>query len=489
MRRRSAGPGLAAVFLAAGLVAAACSAVAGQGPEELAAGASPVAARAAPARASVRPEAPIDPDIGIHNIRHVIIVVQENRSFDHYFGTFPGAEGYPRDAKGRIDVCVPDPSAGRCWRPYHDRTLFDQGGPHGEYASEMSVNAGKMNGFVRALQKFGNQCSRRLTSPCVQAGIEANGRPDVMGYHTGKEIPNYWAYARTYTLQDHMFAPADSWTLPAHLYLVSGWSATCPDLDDVMSCRSELHNAGGGWVPADGAPRPYLWADITWLLNRFGVSWAYYVGPDTCVVPPCGPATDRTTVPVQNPLPGFKTVAVTGSLDRILPNAHYFKAARGGSLPSVSWVMPTVGRGEHPPGSIRPGQAWVTRVVNAAMLGPDWLDTAIFLTWDDWGGFYDHVRPVPVDQNGYGIRVPGLLISAWARAGYVDHQTLSFDAYLKFIEDLFLQGERLNPQTDGWPDPRPTVREDAPELGDLATEFDFTQDPIPPLILDPWPEG
>ena len=128
----------------------------------------------------------------------------------------------------------------------------------------------------------------------------------------------------------------------------------------------------------------------------------------------------------------------------------------------------------------------MTKVVNAAMQGPDWLHTAIFVTWDDWGGFYDHVRPPKVDANGYGIRVPALMISPWARRGYIDHQTLSFDAYLKFIEDRFLGGSRLDPRTDGWPDSRPTVRENA-QLGDLYTEFNFEQTPIPPLILDPWP--
>jgi phospholipase C len=129
----------------------------------------------------------------------------------------------------------------------------------------------------------------------------------------------------------------------------------------------------------------------------------------------------------------------------------------------------------------------VTQVINAAMNGPEWDSTAIFLTWDDWGGFYDHVKPIHIDPSGYGIRVPGLLISPWARAGTIDHQTLSFDAYLKLIEDLFLGGQRLDPKTDGRPDPRPTVRENASVLGDLLREFSFTQTPIPRLILDPTP--
>jgi phospholipase C len=190
-----------------------------------------------------------------------------------------------------------------------------------------------------------------------------------------------------------------------------------------------------------------------------------------------------------NPLPGFKTVEVTKQFKNIRPNTEFFASAAAGTLPSVSWVVPTLGLSEHPPDSVERGQEWVTKVVNAVMQGPpdQWLHTAIFVTWDDWGGFYDHVKPIKIDENGYGIRVPGILISPWARGGFIDHQTLSFDAYLKLIEDRFLGGERLDPLTDGWPDSRPTVRENAPQLGDIALEFDFSQAPIPPLILDPDP--
>jgi phospholipase C len=107
----------------------------------------------------------------------------------------------------------------------------------------------------------------------------------------------------------------------------------------------------------------------------------------------------------------------------------------------------------------------------------------IFLAWDDWGGFYDHVTPPSVDANGYGLRVPGIVISPYAKTGYIDHQTLSFDAYLKFIEDDFLDGARIDPATDGRPDSRPDVRENAPQLGDLTQDFDFSQPPRAPLVL------
>jgi len=119
----------------------------------------------------------------------------------------------------------------------------------------------------------------------------------------------------------------------------------------------------------------------------------------------------------------------------------------------------------------------------------DWNSTAIFLTWDDWGGFYDHVVPPQVDQNGYGIRVPALVISPYAKRGHIDHQTLSFDAFNKFIEDDFLGGQRLDPRTDGRSDPRPDVRETNPILGDLVRDFDFNHRPSPPdpLPLNPAP--
>jgi phospholipase C len=158
-------------------------------------------------------------------------------------------------------------------------------------------------------------------------------------------------------------------------------------------------------------------------------------------------------------------------------------SARSGTLPAVSWVIPSERDSEHPPAGIHQGQAWVTNLVNTIMRGPDWSSTAIFLSWDDWGGFYDHVAPPTVDGNGYGLRVPSLVISPYAKRGYVDHQTLSHDAYLRFIEDDFLGGARLDPRTDGRPDPRPDVRENVAQLGNLINDFDFKQAPRAPLIL------
>ena len=163
--------------------------------------------------------------------------------------------------------------------------------------------------------------------------------------------------------------------------------------------------------------------------------------------------------------------------------ANFYTAAQTGTLPKVSWVVPSGDLSEHPPSRISTGESFVTSLINAVMSGPDWSSTAIFVSWDDWGGFYDHVLPPSVDANGYGLRVPGLVVSPYAKQGYVDHQVLSFDAYLKFIEDDFLGGQRLDPATDGRPDARPDVRENQPILGNLVNDFNFSQAPRPPAPL------
>src|SRR5205823_1279077 len=172
-----------------------------------------------------------------------------------------------------------------------------------------------------------------------------------------------------------------------------------------------------------------------------------------------------------------------GQVRNVVGLDQLFSDAAGDRLPAVSWVVPNDADSEHPPARVSAGQTYVTRIVNAIMRSRDWSSTAIFLTWDDWGGFYDHVPPPHVDVNGYGIRVPGIVISPYARAGYVDHQVLSFDAFAKFIEDDFLGGARLDPRTDGRPDPRPDARETMPILGDLRADFDFTQPPRAPVLL------
>jgi phospholipase C len=428
---------------------------------------------------------------GLRTLDHLIFIVQENRSFDQYFGTFPGADGIPKKPNGRFAACIPNPYQPGCSRPYHSRSLFQIGGPHNEPASLTDEHGGAMDGFIRALRDDPSECWVTPTPACGPY-LGPDGQPDVMSYHTAQEIPNYWWYARHEVLQDRMFAPSDSWTLPSHLYLMSAWSAVCGDASDPMSCHSNVDlttSTAERWGRHSTGP-VYAWTDITHLLTDAGVSWRYYVDDKTCFHAPC----ERPllgTGPMRDPLPGFTDVTQDGTVDHVVLQRTYFRAAAAGHLPSVSWIVPGIRDSEHPRegGSIARGQAFVTRLVNAAMRSPDWNSTAIFLTWDDWGGFYDHVPPIRIDRQGYGIRVPGILISPYARAGLVDSQTLSFDAYLKLIEDRFLGGQRLDPATLDRPDSRPIVREDVPELGTLTREFDFGQAPATPICLDPTPTG
>jgi hypothetical protein len=261
-----------------------------------------------------------------------------------------------------------------------------------------------------------------------------------------------------------------------------------------MSCQNALQNPPGilQRLQNQGVPQAtpdYAWTDLTYLLHKNHVSWAYYVESGT--QPDCADdamlckAQKQTsaTPEIWNPLPYFDTVKQDGQLGNIQDLSNFYTAAQDSTLPAVSWIAPNGKDSEHPPALVSTGQSYVTGLINAIMQGPEWSSTAIFLAWDDWGGFYDHVVPPKVDQNGYGLRVPGLVISPYAKKGYIDHQTLSFDAYLKFIEDDFLGGRRIDPKTDGRPDPRPDVRENMPQLGDLRKDFDFSQKPRRPLLL------
>jgi phospholipase C len=430
---------------------------------------------------------------GIFRIKHVVVIMQENRSFDQYFATFPGAAGIPGVAGNPGTVpCEPDPVNGGCVKPFHDTNDKNYGGPHGasNATADMScVNATArigcaMDGFV-AQAEHGQKCTGNdpNCSPCT-SGTHTQCI-DVMGYHDGSDIPNYWAYAKSFVLQDHMYEPNASWSLPQHLFQVSEWSAFCTDPMNPLSCTNALQNPN----PSDGQLH-YAWTDLTYLLHRYGVSWAYYVFQGT--EPDCEQDSAMTCAPVQqgpttpgiwNPLPSFTDVAQDGQLGNVQSLTNFFAAAKNGTLPAVSWIDPNGKVSEHPTALVSAGQTYVTGLINAIMQGPDWSSTAIFVSWDDWGGFYDHVVPPVADVNGYGLRVPGIVISPYAKAGFIDSQTLSHDAYNKFIEDAFLGGQRLDPATDGRPDPRPSVREASPLLGDLTADFDFSQPPRPPLVL------
>lgn len=249
------------------------------------------------------------------------------------------------------------------------------------------------------------------------------------------------------------------------------------------------------------------------MLDANSVSWKYYLGsgpePD-CEDDEitCSPHLQSNGVQsIWNPAPYFSSVQAQGPTYISAHNPdidQFLKDINSGQLPQVSWIMPQWHYSEHPASSIIAGMDYVTSLINAVMASPTyWNNTAIFITWDDWGGMYDHAIPPNVDTNttqdpiqGYGIRVPGIMISAWAKAGLVDHQLFSFDSYATFFENLFAGGQRLIPANFSNPDNRPDIRDSlttvsfpdghTEPVGDLLNEFDFSQSPLPPLLLSPF---
>ncbi len=444
---------------------------------------------------SLSPDLSLEVNV-LHKIKHVVVIMQENRSFDTYFGSYPGAAGIPGVAGNPGTVpCETVASNTYCAQQTHNNA--NHGGPHGQGAALADYDGGKLDGFV-AQSQGGTNCGSNPNdpgcSPCN--GQNPSGCVDVMQYHDGSDIPNYWKYAHDFVLQDHMFEPNASWSEPQHLYQVSEWSAFCTSPSDPYSCTNQLQNPNSD-AANNGITNGhilYAWTDLTWLLHKQNVSWGYYIMTGTepdCEIDSQKSCTTKTqsykTAGIWNPLPSFETVNQDGQEGNIQSLTNFYNAAKSGTLPAVSWIDPSGAVSEHPTSLVSAGQTYVTGLINAVMQSPDWNSTAIFVSWDDWGGFYDHVSPpgglTGADANGYGLRVPGIVISPYAKQGYLDHQTLSHDAYNKFIEDAFLGGQRLDPKTDGRPDPRISVRETNPLLGDLSNDFDFNQAPRPPELL------
>jgi phospholipase C len=375
-------------------------------------------------------------------VKHVVIIMQENRSFDSYFGTFPGADGLPTNGKGSFTVCIPysvkDPAKG-CVIPFHDTSLYQSGATHTYPEFLFDRQGGAMNGFVE---------QQELTEPAVchtNPGAhpdECSGYPihDVMGYHTAAEIPNYWHYAETYMLQDHLYEPAGLASRAVHLVMTSEWSAHCSDFHNPMSCSSST--LPSGWRPGRA---PYAWTSLTWLLDNMGVGWKYYLSEgatpdcdDQGDTDTCDPEIQNsTTAGAWNPLPGFTTFAADVARNpkyasHVIKIEQFYADIAANKLPAVSWIVPNLDVSEHPGQNIVDGMNYVTSLVNTIMESPYYEDTVILISWDDWGGFYDHEMPPIVDRTetdqlwGYGFRVPGLVISPYV-VRHFDHQTLSFE--------------------------------------------------------------
>ena len=232
---------------------------------------------------------------------------------------------------------VPDPLHGGCVRPYPDHHNSELGGPHEDPNFAADVDGGRMDGFVTQAETKG-RC----------AGPRTCRAAEVMGYLAGSDIPNYWAYAKNFVLNDHMYESAHSWSLPSHMYMVSAWAADCTDPQDPMSCV-------GTDMPRNRTaahPTPFAWTDLTWLLHRYHVSWGYYL--DHGAQTPADPAGVPT---IWNVLPGFTDVTQDDQMNDVQPLTSFMAQARAGTLPQLSWIVPDPKDSEHPPAliSTRPG--------------------------------------------------------------------------------------------------------------------------------------
>jgi phospholipase C len=382
-------------------------------------------------------------------IKHFITLMQENHSFDNYFGTYPGADGIPEGTCMPLDPRADFRMGGRRWQHGERRSFARflrrrEGISYSDWARRNPDDAARVFGDAGAqasgarggcIRPFhiGNRSVQDLGhSARVFAGQYAGGKMDgfvhaierdlgridrmVMGYYDDRDLPYYWNVADEYVLFDRFFTSAAGGSVWNHMFWVSGTPG----------------NYEADVIPEGG------FADIPTIFDRLeerGISWKFYVQNYDPGINFRNPGTgDRGSQVVWVPLLNYARFVDDPKLSRhIVDLEEYYKDLERGTLPAVSYIAPS-GSSEHPPGSIQAGERFVRNLINALMRSSAWKSSAFSWTYDDWGGFYDHVRPPRVDPYGYGFRAPALLVSPYAKRGHVDSTTLDFTSYLKFIE-------------------------------------------------------
>ncbi len=364
-------------------------------------------------------------------IQHLVFVMQENHTFDNYFGTYPGADGLPANVKMPIDPS--NPSLGYV-QPWHigDTTITDMS--HNAFTFKDQFDNGKMDGFVSALT------ARR-----------ENGKFS-MGYYDDRDIPFYWNLADHYVLFDHFFSSAPDGSFVNHVFAVAALPPTAEN-------PNSSNNSGVNTMPT-----------IFDRLQAAGISWKFYVQnyDPTINYRHLQGVGSRGSQVIWVPLLNMDRFIDNPTLSsHIVDLKQYYVDLQKGTLPAVSYIVPS-GGSEHPPQYPGKGQRFIKSLLQELMRSNYWDSSAFLLAYDDWGGWYDHVVPPKVDVNGYGLRVVSLLISPYAREAYIDHTQLDFTSVLKFIE--------VN-----WEVP-PLSTRDA-NANDMMSAFDFTQAPRPAQFL------
>jgi phospholipase C len=403
-----AGARLRAALLAAAMALPACTPAAGPVPAAL---------PAQPARTPLLQQNTQTP------IAHVVIVVQENRSFDNFFATFPGANGTRSGLihTGQRIALVKAPLAVPAGLNIH----------HSDFLTE--YDGGKMDGFD--LINFDGVGGNRPAGTYPYRYVDP------------AHIAPYWTMAKNYVLADNMFQTQSSGSFTAHQDLIAGGtgigggrslidfpSALPWGCDAPQGTTTPVIDAAGA-IKVNG-PFPCMrYATIRDLLDAHAVSWRYY-SPAVFV------GTQKGWGAMWNAFDAINKVrhGPEWTANISTPETNVLQDAKNDRLPAVSWVVPDLENSDHPDTSSDTGPSWVAQIVNAIGSSKEWNSTAIVIVWDDWGGLYDHVRPPQFDRQSLGFRVPMIVVSPYAKKGYVAHTQYEFGSILRFVEDNWQLG-------------------------------------------------
>jgi phospholipase C len=398
-----------------------------------------------PARSGVVEAARLVDALGTKKIQHVVIIIQENRSVDNLFNGLPGAN--------TVQSGQTSTGATVNLQPIGLVTSWDLSHTHAAWETEYS--SGSMNGFDH------ERAAPKPTPPVPSYPAYA--------YVPQNEAQPYWTMAETYTFADNMFATNEGPSFPAHMYLIDGNSATSSS--DTLYAMNNPQTPTGFQTGGCDAPTGTLVAlinpltndqsqsaypcfdhkTIFDLLDAKGVTWKYYqnrIGAGLWFTPDA----------IQHIRDGSDYAKV------VRPNTAILSDISNGKLPAVSWVIPTAAESDHTQITDGSGPSWVASVVNAIGNSKYWDQTTIIIVWDDWGGWYDHVAPPQYNYYELGFRVPLIIVSPYAKLGYVSHVQHEFGSILKFMEAIYGLGSLG--ETD--------VRAD-----NLFDCFNFSQPPTP----------
>ncbi len=391
-----------------------------------------------------------------HYIKHVIVIIQENRSFENLFAGYPGADA-PMTGCAKSAAPAHTRSGMHCPNgetdvPLHQVTFKNNPDLAHNWSSSMhDWDNGKMDGF----SEYGKK-----------------GKDEAYAYLERSEIAPYWTMANQYVLADKMFPTEFGGSFTAHLTLIAGTD------DLVLPSEAEVNFPNAAPDDCDSPPgtkSAYLTEDrkvhytgpfpcfdqfntIAEVLDRAGASWKIY-------------ATRVLDGGFWEPFEAIKYVRYgpdwPGNI--IAPQTRVLTDITSGRLASVSWVTPSYADSDHPAHRSDQGPSWVASIVNAVGQSSYWSTSAIVILWDDWGGFYDNAKPPQLDYRGLGIRVPCLIVSPYAKTGHVSDVRYEYGSILRFIEEANeIPAGSIGPIEKGYTDARASGLQDA---------FDFTQRP------------